>query len=131
MKALWRTAYAAYRLARQTGSDDGYYPPTEYRFAHGTRRQVSAVNRAFAIISGPDDKLRHKAPGLILTKMKNRRAHLGRWGVPTAASFNCRCVLVAMHDQVFYGKMGNQPRTMHGLGVSPEPNPGEANEDDL
>lgn len=130
MKALWKTAYAAYRTVRSQQVHDGDYPPTEYRFAHGTRRQVYAVNRAFAIISGPDDKLKHKAPGLILIKMANRR-HYDKFGPPTAAQFNCRCVVVALSDAVFFGAIGNQPRTMHGLGVSPEPNPGEANEDDL
>lgn len=124
MKLIWKTAYAAYRLSLQTGSDDGYYPGPEYKFAHGSKRERKAVNRALDIIKAPDDKMKGRAPGLILVKQANRkRAKADRWGPPTLFQYNCRCAVVqigeVMAGALLFGKAEDGPRTMHGL-VAPD-----------
>jgi len=121
MKTLWKTAFAAYRLSLQTGSDDGYYPGPDYKFAHGSKRERKAINRALDIYQGKDDPLKFKAPCFILVKQANRkRAKADRWGPNTLAQYNCRCAVIELEEALggalVFGKAGDEPRTMHGLG---------------
>lgn len=120
MKTLWQTAFAAYRLSLQTGSDDGYYPGPDYKFAHGSKRERQAINRALEIIKAPEDKLKNRAPGFILVKQANRkRERANRWGPPTLFQYNCRCAVVQLDEMVAgalsFGLANDGPRTMHGL----------------
>lgn len=119
MKTLWQTAFAAYRLSLQTGSDDGYYPGPDYKFAHGSKRERQAINRALEIIKAPEDKLKNRAPGFILVKQANRkREKANRWGPPTLFQYNCRCAAIELESALgplFFGKAGVEPRTFHGL----------------
>jgi hypothetical protein len=124
MKLIWQTAFAAYRLSLQTGSDDGYYPGPDYKFAHGSKRERKAINRALDIIKAPEDKLKNRAPGFILVKQHNRkRERASQWGPPTLFQYNCRCAVVRLDELVTgalsFGKAEDGPRTMHGL-VAPE-----------
>lgn len=121
MKTLWQTAFAAYRLSLQTGSDDGYYPGPDYKFAHGSKRERKAINRALDIYQGKDDPLKFKEPCFILVKQANRkRAKANRWGPNTLAQYNCRCAVIELEEALggalVFGKAGDEPRTMHGLG---------------
>lgn len=116
MKPLWQTAHAAWRLSLQTGSDDGYYPGPTYRFAHGSKRQRAAINRAIEILQAPDDKMKNRAPGRILQRMRN---HQRGMGPPTLLHFNCRCAMTQLIDSTVdlltFGGPTLGPRTMHGL----------------
>jgi hypothetical protein len=120
MKLIWQTAFAAYRLSLQTGSDDGYYPGPDYKFAHGSKRERKAINRALEIIKAPEDKMKGRAPGRILVKQANRkRARADRWGPNTLYQFNCRCAAIELEELLggaaFFGKAGDGPQTFHGL----------------
>lgn len=116
MKTLWQTAFAAYRLSLQTGSDDGYYPGPDYKFAHGSKCERKAINRALDIVKAPEDKLWGRAPGFILVKQANRkRAKADRWGPNTLAQHNCRCAVADLESLLFFGSVHDHPRTFHGL----------------